>query len=94
MFNRLFTAETAEDKEIIREMVRAADARFIRWALIAALDWKGTGDNVECIHIHGSKDIVFPIRFTRPSHTINAGGHLMVMDRAHDINAILSSLLI
>ena len=94
MLNRLFTAETSEDKEIIREMVRAADARFIRWAMIAALEWKGAGDNVECIHIHGSNDIVFPIRFTRPSHTINAGGHLMVMDRAHDINAILASLLV
>jgi pimeloyl-ACP methyl ester carboxylesterase len=93
MINRLFTAETSEDKEIIREMVRAADARFIRWALTAALEWRGAGDNVDCVHIHGSKDIVFPIRFTKPSHTITKGGHLMVMDRAKDINEILSALL-
>ena len=93
MINRLFTAETSEDKEIIREMVRAADARFIRWALTAALEWKGAGENMECIHIHGSKDIVFPIRYTKPSHTVNMGGHLMVMDRANDINKILASLL-
>ncbi len=94
MLNRLFTAETSEDKEIVREMVRAADARFIRWALTAALEWKGADDNVECIHIHGSGDIVFPIRYTKPSHTINKGGHLMVMDRANEINKILAALLV
>ena len=93
MLNRLFTAESPEDKEIIRSMVRAADDNFIRWALTAALEWEGCADGLNCIHIHGTRDIVFPIRYTRPTHQIRNGGHLMVMERADEINRILHEIL-
>lgn len=94
MFRRLFTAETNEDKDIIRSMVRNADPDFIRWAMIAALEWDGVIDDRNYVHIHGTSDFVFPHRYTRPSHTIDKGGHLMVMDRAEDINTILAEVLL
>ena len=92
MLNRYFTSETEEDRNIVRSMVRAADDRFIRWAILAALEWEAE-DEVDCIHIHGSRDIVFPIRYTSPSHTIRSAGHLMVMENAADINRILEEIL-
>ncbi len=93
MIRRIFTAESDEDKNIIRSMIKAANAEFIRWAIIAALEWDGNSDGGNFIHIHGTSDIVFPIRFTNPSHRINHGGHLMVMERADDINKIIEEVL-
>ncbi|WP_336514612.1 alpha/beta hydrolase [Pollutibacter soli] len=94
MFRRLFTAETNEDKDIIRSMVRNADPGFIRWAMIAALEWEAVSESSNYVHIHGTDDFVFPHRYTKPSHTIIKGGHLMVMDRADDINSIIAEVLL
>jgi len=44
-------------------------------------------------HIHGTRDIVFPICLTRPSHTIRRGDHLVIMTRAEEVNAILREVL-
>jgi hypothetical protein len=43
------------------------------------------------VHIHGTRDGILPVRFTKPTHTI-AGGHLMVLNRAHEINKILNDV--
>lgn len=93
-YKRLFTAETNEDKEILRAIIRESDNKFIYWAMDAILKWKRGNELSSYIHIHGTKDEVLPIRFTKPTHIISKGGHLMVMDRAGEINAILKSILV
>jgi pimeloyl-ACP methyl ester carboxylesterase len=90
---RYFTAETREDKNLIRSMARDADPFFIRWALSAALEWKGYDYLKDTIHIHGTNDIVLPVKYTRPTHIILNGSHLMIMDRAEEINTILSKVI-
>jgi len=90
---RYFTAETNEDKKLIRSMARDADPYFIRWALNAALEWRGFVYIKDTIHIHGTNDIVLPVKYTRPTHVILNGSHLMIMDRAEEINKILGQVM-
>ena len=90
---RLFTTETNEDKEILRSIIKESDDKFIYWAMNAILKWKSEAMLSSYIHIHGTKDEVLPIRFTKPTHIISKGGHLMVMNRAREINAILKEVL-
>jgi len=90
---RYFTAESREDKEIIRQMVRDADHAFIRWAMEAVVNWQTEEIPLELHHIHGSHDIVLPHRYTKPSVTIRKAGHLMIFDRAEEINRELRKIL-
>ena len=90
---RYFTAETLEDKNLIRSMARDADPSFIRWAMNAALEWRGYDYMEDTIHIHGTKDIVLPVKYTRPTHIVLNGSHLMIMDRAEEINKILGEVM-
>jgi len=90
---RFFSLESQEDKQIVRSMVRQADPAFIKWALHAVLEWKGTEPAGEKIHIHGTNDIVLPLRYTRPTHIIQRGSHLMIMEKAGEINKILGQVL-
>ncbi len=60
----------------------------------AILKWKSEKLNSTYTHIHGTKDEVLPMRFTRPTHIISKGGHLMVMNRAGEINAVLRQVLV
>jgi pimeloyl-ACP methyl ester carboxylesterase len=90
---RYFTSESKEDKEMLRQMIRDADPYFIRWSLTAVLEWQSREPPKDMIHIHGTRDIVLPVRYTRPTHIIPGGSHLMIFDRARDINQVLGEIL-
>lgn len=90
---RLFTVETAEDKKVLRQIIRESDTRFIRWAMNAIVKWKMPNAPASMVHIHGTRDEVLPIRYVQPTHRIDKGGHLMVMDRYSEINQILAEVL-
>jgi len=93
LMKRLFTAETAEDKQMLRELIRDSDNHFIRWAMDSILAWRGGDVSFSYIHIHGSRDEVLPARYTKPTHLIPKAGHLMVMNRAEELNAIIREYL-
>jgi len=90
---RVFTTETEEDKMILRAIISESDNDFIRWAMDAVLTWRNEVIPATYIHIHGTRDEVIPIRFTKPTHTIRNAGHLMVMNRSTEINKILEEVL-
>jgi hypothetical protein len=69
------------------------DHSFIRWAVDAIMQWDAGNDPVEYIHIHGTHDEIFPHRFTRPSISIPKAGHLMIFNRAKEINQLLKQIL-
>jgi pimeloyl-ACP methyl ester carboxylesterase len=81
-----------EDREMLRNMIRHSDPQFIRWAIRAVLHWRHTPVPQNIFHIHGTNDEILPLRYTHPTHLLKGGGHLMVMNRAKEINAILLEL--
>jgi pimeloyl-ACP methyl ester carboxylesterase len=93
IFKRLFTREKAADKELIRQMIRDGSPGFIKWALDAVLDWRNEAVPQPLWHIHGSRDEVFPVSLTRPSHTIPKAGHMPLMSHSAEINNILGDIL-
>ena len=90
---RVFTTETDEDKAILHSIINDSDDQFIYWAMDAILNWESEQLSTPYIHIHGTHDEVLPMRFTKPTHVISKGGHLMVMNKAREINAILAQAL-
>jgi pimeloyl-ACP methyl ester carboxylesterase len=93
ILRRIFSRNGREDETIIRDIVDKSDPSFISWAMRAILEWEGQAPDQPYIQIHGSRDIVLPIRYTRPTHVVRGAGHLMVMDRADQINEIFREIL-
>lgn len=93
-FKRFFTSESPEDKLIIKQMARDMDHSFIKWAVDAVMKWDAGEEPVDCVHIHGTHDEIFPHRYTKPSVSIPKAGHLMIFNRASDINAVLRNILL
>jgi pimeloyl-ACP methyl ester carboxylesterase len=93
VLKRYFTSETKEDKIMLKNMIRSSDTRFIRWALNAVLTWKNQELPGRLYHLHGSRDGILPCWCTKPTHTISKAGHLMVLTRAEEINAIIKEIL-
>jgi pimeloyl-ACP methyl ester carboxylesterase len=91
---RFFTTETLEDKALIRKIIAETDPAFIRWALGAILEWNNTEVPEGIYHIHGTKDRLLPFRNVYPTHIITGGGHLLVMNRANEVNELLKEILL
>jgi len=72
-------------------MLKDADDDFIHWAINLILDWNRTDFKKEnLIHIHGSNDIVFPLRNIKNcNYVIKGGTHDMIMTSAAEISKIL-----
>jgi pimeloyl-ACP methyl ester carboxylesterase len=86
-------AESKEEKDILRDYMQKTSFDYLRWAIPVVIDWENDYIPASLIHIHGSKDFTLPIRHVKPTHTISTGGHLMVFNRAAEINAILNQEL-
>lgn len=93
ILKRFFTNESTEDKKLLKGLIRKSDAHFIKWALHAILNWESPVVSQNLVHIHGTHDGILPARFTKPSHLIAKGGHLMVLTQAEEINQIVADIL-
>jgi pimeloyl-ACP methyl ester carboxylesterase len=82
-----------EERRMAIEYRRSADSRYTNWAINQVLNWKNYWQPPAIYHIHGTKDRMFPIKKIIPDYTVNEGGHLMIMNKADEINAYLLSIL-
>jgi pimeloyl-ACP methyl ester carboxylesterase len=85
--NYLFGVKNKVDKELLGEILRDTDSKFLKWALNAILKWENS-EKVDNISIHGTKDKILPL-LGKVDYQIEGGGHFMIVNRAKDISRIL-----
>ncbi len=93
LLSTVLTRRSKKERSIFLSFVKEADARVIRFGIIATLNWSQQQQLPNVIHIHGSRDMVFPIKRVKPDYVIRGGSHFMIIRRAEEINALLSRLL-
>lgn len=93
LLNRFFANDNKEDLAVLTQVVKESDPLFIKWALQAVPGWKNETIPSPLWHIHGTKDRILPIRFTKPTHVISDGNHLMIMNKAKDLNRFIEAAL-
>jgi pimeloyl-ACP methyl ester carboxylesterase len=93
IINHFMGSKSKTDKAIVLSFVKQVDPSFIQWSINAILGWKQHERLNNSIHIHGSKDRLLPHRYTKASHIIENGRHLMVLNKADEINKILGEVL-
>lgn len=94
LLNRFMGAGDKEMKAIVYHYVKNADPEYIRWALNVILHWLHKERLPGLIHIHGSKDHLLPCRYVKADYIVPGGGHLMVMNKAGEVNKILQQVLL
>jgi hypothetical protein len=73
--------------------MRDADDETLRWSINAVVTWKRKTTPPRLIHIHGNKDNILPMRYTKPDIVINGGGHLMVYNRPEELSQVLIKII-
>jgi pimeloyl-ACP methyl ester carboxylesterase len=81
------------DSWLFNDMLKNSSPKFVKWAMSAALYWdnKIAPSNV-CI-ITGDKDHVFDYRRIKDAIIVKEGTHIMIFDKAKEIDKILKEIL-
>ncbi|MCC9138553.1 alpha/beta hydrolase [Pontibacter silvestris] len=88
-----FGAQTSYEKKLLKEIILSMNEKYLRWSLGQLLMWQQEKILPDLTHIHGTADKVLPLRYRPDIIKIQGGEHLMVMNRAEEISAILNKIL-
>jgi pimeloyl-ACP methyl ester carboxylesterase len=81
---------TQAKKDMFVDMLLQNTNNYLQWALKTISAWNGKATLPMVFHIHGDKDIIFPIKNIRtPYYLIEGGNHIMIYDKAAEVSQII-----
>jgi pimeloyl-ACP methyl ester carboxylesterase len=90
----IFGKMAPDDLALFKSMLHNSSPVFLKWAMRAVLYWKNAVEISNLYHIIGDKDLVFPhTNIKNPTAVIKGGTHIMVFDKANEINTLLANIL-
>jgi pimeloyl-ACP methyl ester carboxylesterase len=82
------------EKKLLKSILNDTDTTFLKWAINAIVNWQNETIIHNLTHIHGASDRVLPIKNKNElTAIIPNGGHLMVFNKATELNKILKEIL-
>lgn len=89
----LFGAKSKNEKRIMAYIISNSDPGFVKWSIGAILSWNNKVRPKSLYHIHGDKDKILPIKYTRPDAVVKNGSHFMVWTKAGEVSKLLAAAL-
>lgn len=81
-------------RELVVQMAGNNTPGFLYWCVHAIANWQGgAGYRKDIIHLHGTRDRMFPIRNIANAIAVPGGGHNMQLTRKEEITALLRQYL-
>jgi pimeloyl-ACP methyl ester carboxylesterase len=90
---KLFGASTENEKQMLSAVLKKSDGQFMRWAMKAVTLWHNTTYPPDIVHIHGTDDKIIPPVAVKPTHWIEGGSHIMIYNKAAEVNRIIEKEL-
>ncbi len=77
-------------RKLAISMAKSNEPSFLYWCVNAIVNWQGTDDyRKDIIHIHGTKDEMFPFSKIKNAIPILGGTHQMMLNKHEAVNTIL-----
>jgi pimeloyl-ACP methyl ester carboxylesterase len=89
---KILGAKGTEQRKLQHEIIQSSNPAFTKWAMHAIVTWNNLIVPPNVIHIHGSADRLLPYKYVKSHHTIENGEHVLVMDKAAEVSALLKKL--
>lgn len=78
---------------LYKEYLSMRDDKYLPWAIYNVIHWKQKLILNNLIHIHGNNDSIFPIKNISNCIHIEGGTHIMILNKAKEINRILAEVV-
>ncbi|MDG2368421.1 MAG: alpha/beta hydrolase [Flavobacteriaceae bacterium] len=79
--------------DLYRKYLSVRDENYLSWSLREMIEWKQSKPIKNIIHIHGTKDLVFPTLYIKNFIEVPRGDHAMILKRAEWINQNLPKMI-
>lgn len=93
MVKPVFGHMSREDAWLFGDMLKKSSPVFMKWAMYAILNWKNEIIPPNLYHITGDKDLVFDYKRIKGATIVKGGTHIMIFDKAKEINKLLKGIL-
>lgn len=78
---------------LYQKFLAMRDMRYLQWAVQQVVDWDRIKPLDNVVHIHGDDDMIFPIKYIKPSYVVKGGTHIMVLTKARWLNKHLPGII-
>lgn len=79
--------------KIYKKYLSVRNEKYLKWSIHNVLHWKQEKPLENTLHIHGTKDHVFPIKNIVGAIEIQGGTHVMIITKAKQISKIIHESL-
>ncbi|QNM86177.1 alpha/beta hydrolase [Polaribacter pectinis] len=79
--------------KIYKKYLSVRGKTYLNWSISSVLNWKQDKPKENLVHIHGTKDHVFPIKHIKDAIEIKGGTHVMILTKAKKISKIIDESL-
>lgn len=86
--NWFFGLSSPFEIELLKQILRDTNPIYLKWALNIIVKWENTSKISNLIHIHGSNDRIFPVKFLKCNYIVEGGGHFMTLNKVNELNDI------
>jgi pimeloyl-ACP methyl ester carboxylesterase len=93
MIRFVFGKMNKADAWLFNDMLKKTSPKFMKWAMGATVNWDNKTIPQNVYTITGDKDDVFDYRRINDPIIVKGGTHIMIFDRADEINKILNGIL-
>lgn len=93
-YSSFFLGERLKKKvALYKKQLPVRNNIYLKWAISNSIEWVQIKPPENITHIHGTKDIVFPIKNIKNSIEIKDGTHVMILTKAKKISKIIDAIL-
>jgi pimeloyl-ACP methyl ester carboxylesterase len=88
-----FSPIADEEYMLLKKIVADTEADFLKWAITQTVLWRGNVQADKLVHLHGTKDKIFPFKSNAGIIPVPDGGHFMTYNRAEEVSEVISKML-
>ena len=79
--------------DLVDKYLSVRDENYLKWAIREILNWKQKKPLEGVIHLHGDKDITFPISLIKNCIIIQGGTHALILTKHRWLNKNLTQII-
>jgi len=89
-----FLGDFANKKaELYKMYLSVRNPIYLKWAIYTVLHWQQEKQDKNIVHIHGTKDGVFPTKYINDYISIEGGTHVMILFKARKISEFITNII-
>ena len=73
------------ERKRLHQYITMVDADLLKWSVNAATKWRNDALPANFVHLHGTRDRIFPLRRIKNARIMQGGDHFMVVNDAENV---------